>query len=144
MPRRQLAVLKIGCYLAFLSAALHMAGHLMGPQPPANDTERQLLDLMTTYRFAMPGGSTRSMMEFMNGFSLALALFLSTMGGVGVIVAKRAAEDQVLMLGIARTLAAASAVLLVISLTHFFIVPTICLAACAVCFAMASVRAPVA
>lgn len=142
MPRRQLTVFRIGCYLAFLTAALHLVGHLSGPQPPANDTERQIVQLMTDYRFAMPGGGSRSMMDFMNGFSLTFGLFVATMGGVGLIVARRGTDDPVLMLGAARALAGSTAVLLVISLTHFFIVPTICIAAVAVCFAMASVRPP--
>ena len=142
MPRRQLTVFRIGCYLAFLTAAFHMVGHLSGPQAPANDTGRQIVQLMTDYRFAMPGGGDRSMMEFMNGFSLTFALFLGTMGGVGLIVARRGADDSTLMLGVARALAGATAVLLVISLTHFFIVPTICVAAVALCFGMASVRPP--
>jgi hypothetical protein len=142
VPRRQVAIFRIGCYLAFVAAALHMVGHLQGPQPPANDTERQLIELATTYRIQMPGGGARSYMEFLNGFSLTLALFLATLGGVGLMVARRSSDDPALMLAIARTLAAASVVLLVISLTHFFIIPTICIASFAVCFATASVRPP--
>jgi hypothetical protein len=46
------------------------------------------------------------------------------------------------MTGVARVLAGASVVTLVITLTHFFIVPAILMALVAVCFAMASVKAP--
>ena len=45
-------------------------------------------------------------------------------------------------LAVARVFALSAAVLLVISLTHFFIIPTICIALVAVCFAIASVAAP--
>jgi hypothetical protein len=142
MPRRQEMVFRIGCIAALLTAALHMVGHLLGPQAPANDTERQLLDLMTSYRFALPGGASRSILEFQTGFSLVFALFLATVGGVGLVVRQRASHDPALALAVARVFALSMAVLLVISLTHFFIIPTICIALVAVCFAIASVSAP--
>lgn len=142
MPNRQMTMFKIGCYLAFLSAAAHMLGHISGPQPPTNDAERQLLDLATNYKYAMPAGSPRSLMDFMNGFSLIFAVALALSGGLGLIVARRGREDGLLMASVARALAAAYVVFLAISLNYFFIVPTICLAAVMVCFAMASVRPP--
>jgi len=142
MPHRQVMVFRIGCIAALLTAAVHMVFHLMGPQAPANDTEQQLLDLMTNYKFLLPGGASRSLLEFQTGFSLVFALFLATMGGAGLVVQKRAANDPPLALAVARVFALSSAILLVISLTHFFIIPTICIALVAVCFAIASVAAP--
>jgi hypothetical protein len=135
----QPTVLKIACYLAFATSALHMVGHLAGSQaPPANDTERQLLELATNYRFPMPAGQTRSFMEFMNGFSLMFSVFLATTGGLGLMVARRGLADQPLMTAVARMLTAAYAVSTVISITHFFIIPTACLAIVTVAFAWAS------
>jgi hypothetical protein len=142
MPRRQEMVFRIGCIAALLTAALHMVGHLSGPSAPANATERQLLDLMTSYRFPFPGGAHRSLLEFQTGFSLVFALFLATVGGAGLVVRRRAAEDPALVLAVSRVFAMSMAVLLVISLTHFFIIPTMCIALVAVCFAIASVAAP--
>lgn len=142
MPRRQLMVFRIGCIAALLTAALHMAGHLAGPPPPANDSERQLLDLATNYKFLWPGGASRSLLDFQSGFSLTFATLLATIGGVGLVVMKRGSSDPLLMLGVARVFALGSAVLLVISLTYFFIIPTTCIALVAVCFAISSVAAP--
>jgi len=140
MSKSQLTLFKMGCYFAFITAALHMFGHLSGPQLPTNDTERQLLDLMTNYKYAMPAGPGRSPMDFMNGFSLLFSLMTALTGGLGLIIARRAGDDVLLMLGTSRALAGAYVVSLAISLTYFFIVPTICLAAIATCFAIASVR----
>ena len=130
---------KIGCYLAFFTAALHMAGaHLTPPAPPANDTERQLTELATNYKSTLPGGAQRSMMDFVNGFSLLMSLNLALTGGLGLIVARRAAGDALLMAATSRALAAGYMVALVISLYHFFLVPTLCFGATAFCFTVAS------
>lgn len=142
MPKRQLLVFRIGCIVSVLAAIAHMAGQLAGPQPPANDTERELVRLATTYQFDLPGGSRRALMDFMNGFSLMFAVYTALIGGLGYIVQKRAKGDAVLMLAVARTLAGGCAVLLAISLTHFFIVPTVFIGLMTFCFALASVRGP--
>ena len=135
-------VFKIGCLAAWLTAVVHLVGHLSGPPPPANDTERELLALATKYEYQLPGGTSRSLMDFHDGFSLMFSVLIAALGGVGYIVQKRAATDVVLMTAVARALAGAAAVLLVISLSHFFIVPTLFVALIAVCFAIASVKAP--
>ena len=135
-------VFKIGCLAAVFTAVVHLIGHLVGPRPPANDTERELVQLATSYEFDLPGGTGRTLMEFHDGFSLIFAVLLAALGGLGYIVQKRGKDDAVLMSAVARTLAAASAVVLVITLTHFFIIPTLFMALITVCFALASVRAP--
>jgi len=139
MPPRQVWLFTFGCWVALGTAVLHLIAHVAGPAAPANDTERQLVDLATTYRFAMPGGAERSLMDFLDGFSLTFSLFLATLGAVGLVVARRGREDPVLFRAVARSLTAASAVLVVISLSYFFIIPSMCLALMAVSFACASV-----
>jgi len=133
---------KFGCWAAILTAALHLAGHLAGPQAPVNDTERQLVELATTYKFALPGGTARSLMDFVDGFSLMFALLVATIGGVGLLVAKRGHEDVALISGVARAFAVSTVALLGISLAKFFIIPTLCIAVMATCFLVASIEAP--
>jgi hypothetical protein len=133
---------KIGCYLAFFAAALHMVGaHIVpafSPPPvPANDTERQLLDLTSNYKLALPG-AMRSTKDLMDGFSLIFALMLALTGGLGLIVARRSANDPLLLVAAARALAAAYIVGVIISLEYFFLVPTICMGSIAVAFTIAS------
>jgi len=138
MGRRQLTLFTIGCWMAVATGVFHLVGQLIGPLTPANDTERTLTELATTYKFALPGGQ-RSLMQLMNGFSLSFALFFALLGGAGLIVAKRGRQDATLMTAFVRTYAAGLIVLLVISITYWFIVPTALIAATAVCFAIASV-----
>ena len=142
MPWRQVMVFRIGCIATLLCAVLHMIGHISGGPAPANDTEVKLLDLANSYKFSLPGGAHRSVMDFQNGYSLSFAMLLGTIGATGLIVARRGQQDVPLMLAVARTFAVGSVVLTVIGLTHFFIVPAMCFALMAVCFAIASVASP--
>lgn len=125
-----------------VTAIVHLAGHIAGPPAATNDTERQLLEVMTTYRFQFPGGAERTMMQMMNGFSLILSVLFAGLGAMGLVVAKRGQHDAQLMYAAARTSAIASAAVLLISLLHFFVVPTMFFAAVTLCFAIAAVRAP--
>lgn len=142
MRDRQLLFFKCGCWAAAITAAVHMIGVLAPPQPAANETEQILLDMATSYQFPLPGGGRRSLMEFVDGFSLSFALFLATIGGVGLLVARRGVQDPVLMAAVTRALAGFSIVLLVISLTHFFLIPSLFIAAMAVCFVLAALQKP--
>ena len=139
MPLRQIWIFKFACWVAFLTAATHMIGHIAGPPAPVNATEQQIHDLVTNYFFPMPGGGERSIMDFQNGFSLMLATMMATCGAVGLMVVKRGAADPVLVRGVARAFALGGAVLLLISLTHFFIIPSLFIALLTVSFAVASV-----
>jgi len=142
MPPRQLWLFKLGCWIAFLAAAVHIAGQLANPWQAQNDTERQLLALATGYHFTLPGGTSRTFMDFMQGFGWSFALFVATMGAVGLVGASRGRTDAALTRGVARVLAAAGALLVVISLVDFFLVPTAFVLAMTVCFTLASVKAP--
>jgi hypothetical protein len=137
MSGRQRLFFKAGCWAAFVTAVVHMVGHLSGTQPAANDTERQLIQLYETYRFALPGGGARSLSEFMSGFSLIFAAALAMFGGTNLMLVRRCAGDAALMRMATALALAFSVTLLVISLTHFFIAPTLFIAAVAVCFAAA-------
>ena len=77
-------------------------------------------------------------MDFVNGFSLLMSLTVALTGGLGLIVARRAAGDALLIAATSRALAAGYAVALVISLYHFFLIPTLCIGATALCFTLAS------
>lgn len=142
MPPRQVWLFKFGCWAALVAAAVHLGGHIALPLSPVNEAERQLLDLASGYRFAFPGGSERTLMDMLDGFSLTFAVFFASLGAVGLVVARRGQQDALLMYGVAQSAAVASAVTLAISLTHFFIVPNLFIAVVAVCFGVAAVRAP--
>lgn len=135
----QRTAFKVGCYLAFFTAALHMVGQVAGGLEPADQTQRDVLELAANHKFLFPGGVMRSLMDLQDGFSLVFAVLTALSGGMGLIVARRAIGDPLLMTATARAMAGAYLVLLAISLTHFFIVPTMCFLAIAAAFSLAAV-----
>lgn len=137
MSPRQKLFLQVGCYLALLTAALHMVGQISGGPQSEVPAEKQVLDLMRTTKIALPGAS-RTMMELFDGFGLIFATFLATSAGIGFIVARRGAADSMLANAIVRVLAGAFVVMTVISLTNCFIIPTVCLGLVALSFVAAS------
>jgi hypothetical protein len=137
MSRRQRLFFKAGCWVALVTAAVHLLGHLSGPPPPANETERQLVQLYENYRFALPGGGGRTLSEFMSGFSLIFSVAMAMFGGTNLLVVRRCSDDQPLMRMLTMLALAFCATVLVVSLTHFFIVPTLFIAAVTLCFAAA-------
>jgi len=135
---------KLGCYLAFFTAALHMVGaHIVpavSPPVPSSDAARQLLDMMSTVHLGLPGAPNRTMFEMLNGFSLLMSLHLALTGGIGILIARRGVGDPMFMKASARTFAAAYLVAFVISLMHFFVIPSATFAAIALAFTIASVK----
>jgi len=142
MSRRQLAVFKVGCYLAFFTAALHMTGHFL--MAPSTDAERELFLHMQAVPLGLPGAPAHTMMDLYRGFSMTYSLLVALTGGLGLIVARRGIQDSTLMQAVARALAGGYLVMTVIGFTNFFIIPTALMAAVCLCFALASVRGPAA
>jgi hypothetical protein len=140
MQKRQLLLFKIGCWAALVTAAVHLFGHIAGPTAAANEIEEEILQKAASYQFELPGGGRRALMDFLNGFSLAFPVFLATLAGAGLMIAKRG--DPMLVQAAARVFAAGSVALLVISLTHWFIIPTIFITFFTLCFVLASVPRP--
>ena len=139
MPPRQLWIFKLGCWVACGTAALHLAG-LVLPTPTWGDAEG--LRAAAAVRVVFPGGSERTLRDLLVGFSLVYALFAAAIGGLGLAAARRGRDDARLMVAVARVQAIVCLALLVISLTHFFLVPTLLVAVMLVCFTLAAVRAP--
>jgi hypothetical protein len=142
VPPRQVWIFKFGCWASFITALVHLAGHLAGFPEPLGDAERQMMLHVTSYPLLLPGGVERTFLDLFGGLSLAFALLCATVGALGLVVARRASHDLVLMSATARTLAAATATLLVISLTKFFIMTSLFIALMAISFAVAAVKPP--
>ena len=83
---------KLGAYAMLVTAGLHMIGHFSSAEP-ANETEETLLALMTTYRFDF-GGIERSMMDFLQGYSLIFAASLLFVGALNIVVARARGDDH--------------------------------------------------
>ncbi len=89
-------------------------------QVAANDTEKQLLDLMTNYRFSLLG-SMRSMDELLRGFSIS---FMLAAFGFAALDLALSGEREPLLKRLALINALWLAVMTAVSLRYFFAVPS--------------------
>jgi len=128
---------KAGALWLLILGAVHSTS-LFIKQVPANDTERQLLDLMTSYRFNL-SGSLRSMSDLMRGFSVAFLLAPLAFGVLDLVLSreragllKRVALVQIIWL----------AAMIVVALRYFFAVPLAFLVVALLIFALAWLKLP--
>jgi uncharacterized membrane protein len=128
---------KAGALWLLILGAVHSTS-LFIKQVPANDTERQILDLMTSYRFNL-SGSLRSMSDLMRGFSVAFMLAPLAFGVLDLLLSreragllKRAALVQIIWL----------AAMIVVALRYFFAVPLSFLVVALLIFALAWLKLP--
>ena len=128
---------KAGAMWLILLGLVHSLS-LFQRQVPANDTERQLLDLMTNYKFNVVG-SMLSMDNFLRGFSI---LFMVAMIGLGVLDLTLSGERAGLLKRVALIHVLWMATMIAVSLCYFFAVPTAFLAVALVIFVGAWVALP--
>jgi hypothetical protein len=128
---------KTGAALLLLIGLVHSLS-LLEPMVPKNDTERQLLDLMTSYKFDLMG-SVRSMSNLLRGFSIAFMLGALTLGALGLLLSR---ERAGLLKRVALVNAIWLAAMTAVSQHYFFVVPTSFLAATLLIFALAWLRLP--
>jgi hypothetical protein len=111
---------------------------LFQPMVPANDTERQLLNLMTNYKFNLIG-SVRSMADLLRGFSISFALGALGLGVLDLLLARELAR---LLKRVALINTLWLAAITAVSLRYFFIVPTSFLVAALLIFALVWLKLP--
>ena len=128
---------KAGALWLLILGAVHSTS-LFIKQVPANDTERQTLELMTSYRFNL-SGSLRSMSDLMRGFSVAFMLAPLAFGVLDLVLSreragllKRVALVQIIWL----------AAMIVVALRYFFAVPLSFLVVALLIFALAWLKLP--
>jgi len=111
---------------------------LFQKQIPANETEKQLLDLMSNYKFNLMG-SARSMADMLRGFSVCFMLAALGFGFFDLWLSRERAGllKRVALINII-WLAAMTAV----SLHYFFIVPTSFLTTTLLIFVLAWLKLP--
>ena len=128
---------KTGAVWLVLLGLVH-AISLVEELKPANNTERQLLDLMTNYKFNLLG-SFRSMDDLLRGFSL---VYMLNVIGIGTLILLLSGERAALLKRVALTTTIWLALVVAVSLHYFFIVPTAFLGLALLLFALASVKLP--
>jgi hypothetical protein len=105
---------------------------------PANDSERQLLGLMSSYKFNLMG-SSRSMENLMRGFSITFMLGAWGLGALDLVLVR---ERLGLLKRVALVNVVWLAVMTAVSMTYFFAAPTFCLTVTLVIFGLAWVQLP--
>jgi hypothetical protein len=111
---------------------------LFGRPVPANDTERQLLELMSNYKFNVMG-SMRSMDNFMRGFSISFMLGVLCLGALDLALAR---ERAGLLKRVALIHTIWLAAMTAVGLRYFFVAPTSFLATALLIFALAWLTLP--
>lgn len=128
---------KTGAAAMLLLACVH-AISLFEKPTPANDTEKQLLDLMANYKFNLMG-SLRSMWELMRGFSVAFTLWAL---GLGILDLAFSNECTALLKRLAFLNVLWLAAITAVSLRYFFAAPTSFLVAALLIFTAALLVLP--
>jgi hypothetical protein len=126
-----------GAVVLILLGLMHSLS-LLQQQVPANETERQLLDLMSNYKFNVMG-SMRSMNDFLRGFSVA---FMVGMIGLGVLDLVLARERAGLLKRVALVNIAWMTVMTAVGVRYFFIAPIVLMAATLLIFVVAWLKLP--
>jgi len=85
--------LKAAAVSQLLTAVFHSLSFVNNPQP-GNDTERQLLDLMTNYKLDLGAGFTHSMKDLMTAFSISLTLLLLFGGCLNWFLLRKKVESE--------------------------------------------------
>jgi hypothetical protein len=106
-----------GAWLLLLGAVHSLS--FFNPLVPANETERQLLTLMTGYKFNLMG-SMRSMDNLLTGFSLAFMLAALVLGALALALRRQPAP---LLKRVALLITVWLVAMIVVSLNYFFALP---------------------
>ena len=135
--RRGRRLFTAGAVLLILMGLVHSLSLIQKPVP-SNETERQLLDLMSNYKFNLMG-SQRSMSSLMTGFSIAFMLAALGLGAVDFSV-RRERTQLLKRVALLNTLWLAA--MTAVSLRYFFAVPTSFLVAALLIFLLATLTLP--
>jgi hypothetical protein len=126
-----------GAAFLLLLGAVH-ALSLFGKPVPANNTERQLLDLMSNYKFNVMG-SMRSMDNFMRGFSISFMLGVFCLGTLDLVLRRERAS---LLKRVALVNTVWLAAMTAVGLRYFFAAPTTFLIIALLIFSSAWLKLP--
>jgi hypothetical protein len=128
---------KIGAIFLLLLGLVHSLSLLETPVAK-NDTERQLQDLMSNYKFNVMG-SMRSMDNFMRGFSISFMLGVFCVGALDLALAR---ENSGLLKRVALIQTIWLAAMTAVGLRYFFVAPTSFLATALLIFTLAWLKLP--
>ena len=121
------ALFRIGALILAIEGVLHLFGHFGNKGvKPVNGTEFQLAELMYGYKSNMMG-VMRSQGDIYDGLSLGFSVFLFTLSALGFMLPVE--RKTAVVIGISL------AVMTVLSLNFWFVLPTALLGGALICFA---------
>jgi uncharacterized membrane protein YhhN len=126
-----------GAVMLIILGLVHSLSLFRAPVP-ANETERQLIELMDHYRFNVLG-SMRTMGNFLQGFSIAFMLAALGFGAVDLALLR---ERTGLLKRVALVNVLWLAAMVATALRYFFIVPTTFLGVTLLLFVLAWIKLP--
>jgi hypothetical protein len=135
--KRGRRVFTAGAILLVILGLVHSLSLIKAPVP-SNGTERQLLDLMSNYKFDLMG-SERSMDNLLRGFSISFMLAALVLGLLDLVLRR---ERPQLLKRIALLNVVWLAAMTSVSLRYFFAAPTSFLVAALTVFLLAWLTLP--
>ncbi len=115
--------LRTAAVFQLITAVIHTVTLFIN-QPPNNDTERQLFELMSSYQFDFGAGFHRTMDELTLALSSSLSL-LCMLAGFTIFFLMKKRVDTVIMKGIINLNLIVFGIFFVITLAFTFLVPII-------------------
>lgn len=127
IPKKQINMknyktwLKTAAIFQLITAAMHTAT-LFVNQPPKNDTEKQLFELMNSYKFDFGAGFHRTMNELTLALSSSLSL-LCLFASLTLLFLMKKRVDTAIMKGIVNLNLIVFGTFFIITLSFTFLVP---------------------
>jgi hypothetical protein len=128
MKANGLKLFVTGAALQILVAVGHLIGHFAMPRP-ANETEKQLVLMMSSYQKEVAGGKM-SILEAYDGLNVSYALFLLFAGYANLIVSKQKSLVKPMSLLNAAAMGAG----VIIAVVYFFWIPIVYFGLCLILF----------
>jgi len=128
---------RIGCFVLLITCLIHLSGRL-NPLVSKNETEKQLLDLLSTYEW-QKGSATFTLGSIQDGLSFCFSLMLLWTGAMSLYLSYALAGNRKVLQNASLINVLVLALALIISVAYFFWAPTSCLALAFIFFVLGTV-----
>ena len=139
LPARQVWLFQLGCWMAFVLAAVHLVIHVAGGEGLSPHAQAGMSMMAPDYVVIVPGLRQPTYLGVVDALSLSYALLFATIGAAGLAVVRHGRDDPRLLRGVAGAFAIGSGMALVSSIVLSFSLTTFVLAIVAMCFGLAAV-----
>jgi hypothetical protein len=138
---RQLWLFQLGCWIALVTAGVHMAAHVTGSLlSTASGIDPASTPPVPTHIWLVPGLWQPTFAGVLDGFSLTVAMLTATIGAAGLVVLRFGEAQPELVRRVARVFALGMTMCLVVGILSMFSAETFFVAITALCFGLASVK----